>query len=92
MSRRGFSEGGPTGMTFVYLLQSELDPSRYYVGVSNDPERRLDEHNSGKSIHTNKFRPWKVAVTVGFSDASKATAFERYLKTGSGRAFAKRHF
>ena len=79
-------------MIYVYLLESELEPSRHYVGISNDPDRRLTEHNSGTSIHTNKFRPWKVTVKIGFTDANKATAFERYLKTGSGRAFAKRHF
>ncbi len=79
-------------MTFVYILQSEVDTSRHYVGISNDPVRRLDEHNSGQSSHTNKYRPWKVLVTLGFADAAKATAFERYLKSGSGRAFAKKHF
>jgi putative endonuclease len=79
-------------MTFVYLLQNELDPSKYYVGKSDDPARRLTEHNSGKSIHTNKYRPWKLMVSVGFADPAKATAFERYLKSGSGRAFAKKHF
>ncbi len=79
-------------MIFVYILQSEVDASRYYVGLSDDTERRLVEHNSGKSIHTNKHRPWKVVVSIGFADPAKATAFERYLKSGSGRAFAKKHF
>ena len=79
-------------MTFVYLLQSQLDSSKFYVGISNDPGRRLDEHNSGQSIYTNKFRPWNLTVSIAFDDPSKATAFERYLKSGSGRAFAKRHF
>jgi predicted GIY-YIG superfamily endonuclease len=44
-------------MTFVYVLQSTIDPSRHYVGISNDPARRLEEHDAGKSIHTNKHRP-----------------------------------
>lgn len=79
-------------MIYVYLLQSVDDPDRYYVGLSNDPARRLDEHNGGQSIHTNKHKPWKLIVTVGFDDPAKATAFERYLKSGSGRAFAKKHF
>ena len=79
-------------MIYVYVLQSEVDPERFYVGLSNDPLRRLEEHNTGKSIHTNKYRPWKIIVTVGFADPAKATAFERYLKSGSGRAFAKKHF
>jgi predicted GIY-YIG superfamily endonuclease len=79
-------------MTYVYLLQSLVEPERYYVGLTNDSARRLDEHNSGQSIHTNKHKPWKIVVTVGFDDAAKAAAFERYLKSGSGRAFAKKHF
>ncbi len=79
-------------MTSVYILRSELDASKHYVGITDDPERRLAEHNAGKSTHTNKFRPWKVIVTIGFADSAKATAFERYLKSGSGRAFAKKHF
>ena len=79
-------------MSYVYLLQSQIEPDRYYVGISNDPTRRLDEHNSGQSTHTNKHKPWKIVVTVGFADPAKATAFERYLKSGSGRAFAKKHF
>ena len=79
-------------MTYVYLLQSLAEPDRYYVGLSDEPARRLAEHNSGKSIHTNKHRPWNIVVNVAFADAAKATAFERYLKSGSGRAFAKKHF
>ncbi len=79
-------------MTFVYILQSQIDPSRFYVGLSSDPERRLLEHNDGQSIHTNKHRPWKLTVSIAFDDSGKATAFERYLKSGSGRAFAKKHF
>jgi predicted GIY-YIG superfamily endonuclease len=56
MSRRSFSEGGPF-MHYVYVLQSEDDPAHYYVGLTTDPQRRLYEHNSGKSIHTNKYKP-----------------------------------
>lgn len=78
-------------MIFVYLLQSMTDPSRQYVGTSNDPELRLNEHNDGRSIHTNTFKPWNVVVAIGFANAAKAAAFESHLKTGSGRAFAKRH-
>ena len=91
MPRRSFSEGGPL-VHYVYVLESEIDPARFYVGVTTDPGRRLQEHNTGKSTHTNKYRPWKLSVCVGFSDRTKALRFERYLKSGSGRAFAKKHF
>ena len=79
-------------MHYVYILQSENEPERYYVGLTSEPKRRLAEHNEGKSIHTNKFKPWKKVVEIGFTDPVKANAFELYLKSGSGRAFAKKHF
>ena len=76
----------------VYVLQSEANPDRFYIGSSCDTSRRLEEHNSGKSVHTNKHRPWRLIMSIGFADRSKALRFETYLKSGSGRAFAKRHF
>ena len=79
-------------MTYVYILQAvELD-DHYYVGVTDDLRARLIRHNAGGVSHTAKFRPWKLKTYVAFSDESKAFAFEKYLKSGSGRAFAKRHF
>ncbi len=77
-------------MYFVYSIQSEVNPDRYYVGLTTDIERRLEEHNSGNSIHTNKFRPWSLVSYTAFMDKSRADKFERYLKTASGRAFAKK--
>lgn len=77
---------------FVYTIRSEKEPDRFYVGISDDPHKRLDEHNAGKSVHTNRFRPWTLVSTHWFADSSKARSFERYLKTGSGRSFAARHF
>jgi len=79
-------------MKCVYLLQSLSDPTERYVGLTDDLERRLIEHNTGKSSHTSKHGPWKVVVAVYFDDNGKAEAFERYLKEGSGHAFASRHF
>jgi putative endonuclease len=79
-------------MKYVYMLQSEIAPDRHYVGLTEDLKRRFAEHNFGKSIHTNKFKPWRLITYVAFSDHAKANKFESYLKTGSGRAFARRHF
>lgn len=79
-------------MHFVYSIKSELNSERYYVGITTDPHRRLEEHNARKSIHTNKFKPWKLEVYIAFSHKEKAEKFETYLKTGSGRAFCERHF
>jgi predicted GIY-YIG superfamily endonuclease len=81
MSRRSFSEGGPF-LHYVYVLQSQVDPDRFYVGETGVPDRRVAEHNAGKSIHTNKYKPWKLCVCIGFSDRTKAISFEKYLKSG----------
>ena len=77
---------------FVYVLRSKSQPERHYVGLTRDVTRRLVWHNSGPSGVTVHHRPWSVVVALEFSDAATAGRFERYLKTGSGRAFSKRHF
>jgi len=76
---------------YVYILESESDAEHFYVGLTDDVHARLQSYNLGRVPHTSKFRPWKLKNVVGFLDAEKAIAFERYLKSGSGRAFAKRH-
>jgi putative endonuclease len=75
----------------VYLLESVGAPARRYVGSTSDLKRRFAEHNAGQSPHTSKFIPWRLVIYVAFSDRDKATAFERYLKSGSGHAFANKH-
>ena len=83
-------------MQYVYVLQSLENADKHYVGCTNDVASRLQRHNAGyagsQSRHSSMHGPWKVIVQVGFEDRSKAFAFEKYLKSGSGRAFAKRHF
>ena len=77
---------------FVYVLQSITDNKRYYSGLTTDVTTRLAVHNSGGSQHTAGLRPWRLVVALEFGTEASAVAFEKYLKTGSGRAFAKRHF
>jgi predicted GIY-YIG superfamily endonuclease len=77
---------------FVYILQSVTNPSQYYVGSTSNPERRLAAHNAGDSPHTSRFRPWYALLVMDFANADRARAFEAYLKSGSGREFARRHF
>ena len=77
---------------FVYVLKTPESTSRYYVGLTSNFEHRLAWHNQGHCPHTAKYRPWHPHVVIEFSDQAHATRFERYLKSGSGRAFAKRHF
>jgi putative endonuclease len=76
---------------YVYLLRSKAHPNQTYVGSTNDLLRRLSEHNAGKSIHTNKFKPWELSAYVALTEKQLAAELEGYLKSGSGRAFAKRH-
>jgi len=77
---------------FVYVLRSDRNPARHYVGLTDDVEERLKQHNSGGSFWTVRLRPWTLVVSVRFVNDDRARAFERFLKTGSGRAFCPRHF
>ena len=77
-------------MKYVYLIRSESQPDQSYVGLTSDIEQRLDTHNAGGATHTSKFRPWKLITYLAFTDSAKAVAFERYMKTASGRAFSKK--
>ena len=79
-------------MRYVYLLRSLSHAKRTYIGITDDLKRRLQDHNSGDSPHTSKYRPWALVTAIAFIDESKAAAFEQYLKSGSGRAFAAKHF
>jgi putative endonuclease len=76
---------------YVFLLRSETHPDQTYIGSTLDLRSRTEQHHSGKSIRTNKFKPWKLEVYVALQHKDLAENFEKYLKPGSGRAFAKRH-
>jgi predicted GIY-YIG superfamily endonuclease len=86
---RSFSGEG-LFVQYVYLLESLSVSGARYVGTTSDLKRRLLEHNAGRSQHTAKFRPWRIATYLAFSDETKAAEFERYLKSGSGHAFANK--
>jgi predicted GIY-YIG superfamily endonuclease len=77
---------------YVYILRSVSHPAQAYIGSTHDLRARVAQRNAGRSIHTNKFKPWKVEAYVALPRKELADKFERYLKTGSGRAFATRHF
>ncbi|MEQ1849026.1 MAG: GIY-YIG nuclease family protein [Candidatus Peribacteraceae bacterium] len=79
-------------MHYVYILESLAHSNHWYVGVTNDLRKRLAQHNTGDSVHTNKFKPWKVKNYFAFENRNIAENFEAYLKSKSGRAFSKRHF
>ena len=77
-------------MQYVYVLRSITEPERYYVGTTADLKARLAKHNAGEVPHTSKFAPWQIKTYLAFADEVQAFAFEKYLKTASGRAFAKK--
>ncbi len=77
---------------YVYVLVSKADPSIHYTGVARNLSARLYDHNRGNCPHSAKYKPWKVEMAIAFTSEAKARAFEKYLKTGSGREFARRHF
>ena len=78
------------GFHYVYILKSLKDPGRYYTGLTDDLEARLNKHNEGACSHTAKYRPWRIETAIAFRSPEKAATFEKYLKSHSGRAFAKK--
>ena len=78
--------------TSVCVLRSAQDSTRYYTGVTGNVRERLAAHNNGRCPHTSRWKPWRAIVMVAFADEQRALDFERYLKSGSGSAFASRHF
>jgi len=77
---------------YVYILESLSNPTRFYIGSTKKLTARLEKHNSGEVAPTKHNRPWRIKNAIYFADSTKVIAFERYLKSGSGRAFSKTHF
>jgi len=77
-------------MEYVYILRSVNPPERFYVGITGDLKERIRRHNAKEVSHTSKYAPWTLKTYVAFSNEAQAFAFEKYLKSPSGRAFAKK--
>lgn len=77
-------------MNYVYILKSHRFPEQIYIGYTKNLEERLLCHNTGGSIHTAKYKPWRLMIYLAFENETKAIATEKYLKTQSGRAFVKK--
>lgn len=77
-------------MKYVYILKSVAEPERHYIGSTNDLKARFKAHNEGRVSHTSKFKPWLLNTYIAFSDEARAVDFEKYLKSHSGRAFARK--
>ena len=79
-------------MYYVYILQSKNYPNQNYIGQTDDVAQRISVHNTGGSPHTAKYKPWKLVSSISFESKEKAIEFEKYLKSGSGRALIKKRF
>lgn len=79
-------------MYYVYLIKSINSPDIFYVGYTTNLEQRIETHNSGGSVYTKLHRPWQLIMYLAFAEQTKAKEFETYLKSQSGRAFAKKRF
>jgi len=79
-------------MFYVYLLKSVNFPDQKYIGITDNLKERLETHNSGGSIYTKPYKPWKIEIYLAFQKEETAREFEKYLKSGAGRAFAKKRF
>jgi len=75
---------------YVYVIRSAASPEHEYTGATADLKQRLTDHNARKSPHTSKYVPWELVWYCAFPEKYKALEFERYLKSHSGRAFAKK--
>jgi predicted GIY-YIG superfamily endonuclease len=76
---------------YVYTLQSRSHSDQIYTGQTGNLQNRLKDHDAVKVPHASKFRPWVIRSATAFKDKGRALAFERYLKSGSGRTFLHRH-
>jgi len=77
-------------MHYVYLIKSSSHPNQKYIGITSDLKGRMKAHNEGRSSHTSKYKPWTLITYIAFADETRAVEFERYLKSGSGHAFASK--
>jgi putative endonuclease len=77
---------------YIYRIQSKKDPSSHYTGFTENLQQRLADHNDSTVPTTAGRGPWTLLSAHVFAEKPKALAFEQYLKSGSGREFARRHF
>jgi putative endonuclease len=74
---------------YIYVLRS-IDFNRNYVGFTTNIEKRLEEHNSGKTKSTKPYRPWKILFSERFDTKTEALLREKFLKSGQGRDYIKK--
>jgi len=78
-------------MYHVYILISQKNPKKYYIGFTDHLEKRLKKHNEKETYYAKRYAPWLLETYVSFRRNDRALEFEKYLKHGSGFAFLKKH-
>ena len=78
-------------MYYVYVLKS-LSKDKGYVGMTNNLERRLQEHDSGQNSYTKRYVPWKMIYHEEYVSLEEARKREKYLKGTTGRRYLKKVF
>jgi putative endonuclease len=76
--------------TYIYILQSEIESERFYIGRTKELRGRLSSHHSGNVRYTRRWKPWRVKTYIAVLDPERAVALERYFKSSAGRAFRKK--
>jgi predicted GIY-YIG superfamily endonuclease len=76
---------------YVYLIESQSDSRRHYVGFTHNLKARLASHNAGRNQSTAVGRAWNLVSYFAFANERTAIEFEKYLKSGSGKTFLLRH-
>ena len=72
-----------------YVLKSRRF-LKSYVGIAQDENKRLEEHNSGKSFYTRRYLPWDIIYTEAFNTREEARKREKYFKSATGRRFLRK--
>jgi putative endonuclease len=75
-------------MHYVYILRLANDT--FYVGQTGDLKKRIEDHKNGNTYTTRKSKPMELDFYCAFKEKARALAFEKYLKSGSGKAFKKK--
>lgn len=86
---RAEADSSVKNMAFVYILKSVKYP-KTYVGSTLDLDKRLEEHNSGKSYFTRRYLPWLVVYNEEFENLIDARKREKYFKTAAGCRYIKK--
>jgi len=76
-------------MYYVYAIRSRIK-NYIYVGLTNNPERRIKEHNNKKESTTRSYAPFDIVIIEEFETRIKAREREKYLKTGFGKEYLKK--